>query len=67
MQEFHVRTTLEKCCMSYARGACVHARTFQGTRSRQIDSFLLERECLNLQQETMKLAYKNNTHTGVGS
>ena len=31
--------------VSHARGACAHARTFQGTGLGQIDSFLVEREC----------------------
>ena len=71
MQELHVRETLDKCCMqelhvtrkifmSHARGACVHARTFQDTWLRQVDSFLVERECWILQQDIMKLASRNN-------
>ena len=31
----------------------------KGTISGQIDSFLVERECWNLQQETVKLASRN--------
>ena len=65
---FHARVACPmQDFMSRARGACAHARTFQGTGSRQIDSFLVERECRNLQQETMKFASRNNmtAHTLV--
>ena len=48
-----MQTTLEKCCMQE------HSK---GTRSEQIYSIVVERECCNLQQEIVKLASKNNIH-----
>ena len=57
MQEFHVRTTLEKCCMQELHVQTTLEEFFmqefhvrmqehsKGTGSGQIDSFLVEGEC----------------------